>query len=122
LSVSRLAAIERNARAAIERSAPAPSRADLLRGYRTMLLIREMEQQLVAYNLEHKVFSFVHFSIGQEAVAAGVCNALRPQGSHGRNHRSHGRTISPGWRSLPHGRGDARSPLGMLRRKGGSCT
>ncbi len=89
MSISRLAAIERNARAV-------PSRADLLHGYRTMLLIREMEQQLVAYYLEHKVFSFVHFSIGQEAVAAGVCNALRPQDAVMGNHRSHGHYLAKG--------------------------
>jgi pyruvate dehydrogenase E1 component alpha subunit len=114
LSVSRLAAIERNARAAIERSAPAPSRADLLRGYRTMLLIREMEQQLVAYSLEHKIFSFVHFSIGQEAVAAGVCNALRPQDAVMGNHRSHGHYLAKG--------GDPfRMVAEMLGRRSGCC-
>lgn len=106
MSVSRLAPIER--------SAPAPSRADLVRGYETMLLIREMEQQLVAYYLEHKVFSFVHFSIGQEAVAAGVCHALRRDDGVMGNHRSHGHYLAKGGEPF-------RMVAEMLGRRSGCC-
>jgi TPP-dependent pyruvate/acetoin dehydrogenase alpha subunit len=90
------------------------SRAELLRGYRTMLLIREMEQQLVEHYLQNKVFSFVHFSIGQEAVAAGVCNALRLEDAVMGNHRSHGHYLAKGGNPF-------RMVAEMLGRSSGCC-
>jgi TPP-dependent pyruvate/acetoin dehydrogenase alpha subunit len=90
------------------------SRAELMRGYQTMLLTRHLEQQLVDYYLKNKVFSFVHFYIGQEAVAAGVCNALRPEDGAMGNHRSHGHYLAKGGDPL-------RLVAEMLGRHSGCC-
>ena len=46
--------------------------------YKTMLRIRLAEQRIVDIYPTDKIQSPVHLSIGQEAVAAGVCMALRP--------------------------------------------
>jgi len=61
-----------------------------------MLLIRHLEQQLVDYYLKNKIMSFVHFYVGQEAVAAGICDNLRPDDKVFGNHRSHGHYLAKG--------------------------
>jgi TPP-dependent pyruvate/acetoin dehydrogenase alpha subunit len=90
------------------------NKEDLLKGYKTMLLIRHLEQQLVDFYLKNKVMSFVHFYVGQEAVAAGVCNNLGPEDKVFGNHRSHGHYLAKGG-----------NPLAMvaelLGRKNGCC-
>ena len=40
--------------------------------------------------------SFIHFYVGQEAVAVGVCSALRPEDKVLGNHRSHGHYLAKG--------------------------
>lgn len=67
-----------------------------LEAYRRMFLIRTVEEQLAAYYLKNKIFSFVHFCVGQEAVAVGVCDALRPGDRVFGNHRSHGHYLAKG--------------------------
>ena len=69
---------------------------ELLKGFKSMLLIRHLEQQLVDYYLKNKVMSFVHFYVGQEAVAAGICDNLRPEDKVFGNHRSHGHYLAKG--------------------------
>ncbi len=44
--------------------------------YRTMLLIRRTEEQLVKFYAAGKVYGGVHTYIGEEAVATGVCAHL----------------------------------------------
>lgn len=68
----------------------------LIKGFKSMLLIRHLEQQLVDYYLKNKVMSFVHFYVGQEAVAAGICDNLRPDDKVFGNHRSHGHYLAKG--------------------------
>lgn len=68
----------------------------LVKLYEKMLLIRFAEERIAQHYLENKIFSFVHFSTGQEAVAVGVTEAL-PEGRRilG-NHRSHGHYLASG--------------------------
>lgn len=64
--------------------------------YRKMFLIRVAEEELAALYLKKKIMSFVHFYVGQEAVAVGVCEALRPEDKVLGNHRSHGHYLARG--------------------------
>ncbi len=68
----------------------------LLDAYRKMFLIRVAEQELVSLYLKEKIMSFVHFYIGQEAVAVGVCDALKKEDKVLGNHRSHGHYLAKG--------------------------
>jgi pyruvate dehydrogenase E1 component alpha subunit len=68
----------------------------LLAAYKRMLLIRRMEEALIDYYFKNKVMSFVHFYVGQEAVAVGVCDALSPGDKVLGNHRSHGHYLAKG--------------------------
>lgn len=68
----------------------------LLKAYRRMVFIRVVGRELVKFYLENKVFSMVHFYIGQEAVAVGVCDALGKEDKVLGNHRSHGHYLAKG--------------------------
>jgi acetoin:2,6-dichlorophenolindophenol oxidoreductase subunit alpha len=61
-----------------------------------MFLIRTAEQEIANLYLKEKIMSFVHFYIGQEAVAVGVCDALHPEDKVLGNHRSHGHYLAKG--------------------------
>lgn len=67
-----------------------------LEAYKKMLLIRIAEEELVKYYLENKIMSFVHFYVGQEAVAVGVCQNLNSDDKVLGNHRSHGHYLARG--------------------------
>ncbi len=61
-----------------------------------MLLIRRFEERVkVLYN-EEKVVGAIHLYIGQEAVAVGVCAALRKDDYVFSTHRGHGHAIAKG--------------------------
>lgn len=85
-----------------------------------MLLIRTAEQELADFYLKNKIMSFVHFYVGQEAVAVGVCDALKKDDKVLGNHRSHGHYLAKG--------GDLKKMVcellgkenGLARGKGGS--
>jgi len=53
-----------------------PERERLLALYRTMLLVRQAETALTRLFADGEVPGFIHLSIGQEAIAAGVAAAL----------------------------------------------
>ena len=55
-----------------------PDRAELLRYYRDMLLIRRFEERAAELRMAGLIPGFLHPYIGQEAVAVGVCAALGP--------------------------------------------
>ena len=61
-----------------------------------MQLIRITEQEIANFYLANKVMSFVHFYVGQEAVATGVCAALASGDKVMGNHRSHGHYLAKG--------------------------
>lgn len=63
----------------IKKKTAAPRRPDAattIELYRTMLKIRLAEQRIAQLYPSDKIQSPVHLSVGQEAVAAGVCRAL----------------------------------------------
>jgi acetoin:2,6-dichlorophenolindophenol oxidoreductase subunit alpha len=66
---------------------------DLLR---TMRLIREAELRLAQLFADGEVPGFIHLSVGQEGVAAGVCAALGRADTLASNHRGHGHALAKG--------------------------
>ena len=64
--------------------------------FRTALLIRLVEERIIELYPSDKIQSPVHLSIGQEAVAVGVCDALRPDDLVFATYRSHGFYIAKG--------------------------
>lgn len=64
--------------------------------FRQLLLLRIAEEELAQLFLREKIFSFIHFYVGQEAVAVGVSNALLPADRALGNHRSHGHYLAKG--------------------------
>lgn len=69
---------------------------EMIRLYRTMCRIRAFEtkvQELFAANM---IPGFVHLSIGEEAVAAGVSSVLRPDDYITSTHRGHGHVLAKG--------------------------
>jgi acetoin:2,6-dichlorophenolindophenol oxidoreductase subunit alpha len=68
----------------------------LLGHYRTMWRIRAFEEAAERAQREGHVGGAVHQSIGQEAVAVGVCANLRRTDQITTNHRGHGHSIAKG--------------------------
>jgi len=64
--------------------------------YRIMLLIRCVEEKLKELNIEGLIPGFLHLSIGQEAVAAGVMAALKDGDYILSTHRGHGHCLAKG--------------------------
>ena len=64
--------------------------------YKTMLLIRFVENRLGELNIEGLIPGFLHLSIGQEAVAAGVMAALKDRDYILSTHRGHGHCLAKG--------------------------
>ena len=93
----------------------APAALPALRGhYRMMLLIRRVEERLAALFADGEVPGFIHLSIGQEAIAAGVNAALRRADTIASTHRGHGHALAKGV--------DLRGFfLEILGRRGGVC-
>jgi len=58
--------------------------------YRTMYLIRETEETIQRHYLEDGMKTPMHMSMGEEAIAAGVCLALGPADQVLCSYRSHG--------------------------------
>ncbi len=67
-----------------------------LKWYDIMLLIRRFEERtLMAYG-QNKVRGFCHVYIGQEAIAAGLVSAIRPEDAIVTAYRQHGIALSRG--------------------------
>jgi acetoin:2,6-dichlorophenolindophenol oxidoreductase subunit alpha len=66
------------------------------RFYRTIRLIRRFEECAMELVRTGEIGSGIHPCIGQEAVAAGVCAALRPDDIVLSNHRGHGHLLAKG--------------------------
>ena len=69
---------------------------ELVDAYAKMYLIRSAEEVIANHYLENKIFSFVHFYTGQEAIAVGICNNLDINDRVFGNHRSHGHYLAKG--------------------------
>jgi len=68
----------------------------LRRLYSEMLRIRLIEEELVRRYSEQEMRCPVHFSIGQEAAAVGICQALSREDSVLSGHRSHAHYLAKG--------------------------
>jgi TPP-dependent pyruvate/acetoin dehydrogenase alpha subunit len=68
----------------------------LKRMHETMWRIRRFEEAAGAYYRAGRLKGGIHASIGQEAVATGVCFALRPDDLITSTHRGHGHHIAKG--------------------------
>ena len=68
----------------------------LIEMYRTMIVIRKFEASLAEAVAAGVLPGFVHLGIGQEAVMAGVANALEPDDWVSSTHREHGMLIARG--------------------------
>lgn len=79
-----------------ELQTPATDRKVLLGWYRQMELIRQVEERLSAASLGGDLPGPVHVSIGQEAIAVGVCAALRDDDWLASTHRGHGHFLARG--------------------------
>jgi acetoin:2,6-dichlorophenolindophenol oxidoreductase subunit alpha len=64
--------------------------------YRTMWLIRRFEERAIELVKAGEIGSGIHPCIGQEAVAVGVCAALRDDDVILSNHRGHGHLLAKG--------------------------
>jgi TPP-dependent pyruvate/acetoin dehydrogenase alpha subunit len=84
---------------------------ELLRG---MWRIRAFEERVGQLTRADEVHGLVHLSIGQEAVAVGVCSQLRTDDAVYGTHRAHGHAIAKG---APLGRVMAE----LMGRDGGLC-
>jgi TPP-dependent pyruvate/acetoin dehydrogenase alpha subunit len=71
-------------------------RETLLELYRTMLTIRLFEDRIVDLYARGEVPGLAHLYIGEEAVAAGICAALRENDYITSTHRGHGHVIAKG--------------------------
>ena len=73
------------------------SRARVLQDlYRRMLRIRLIEEEIARRYAEQEMRCPVHLSIGQEAVAVGVCAHLTERDQVTSAHRSHGHYLAQG--------------------------
>ena len=73
-----------------------PDVSQCLELLQTMQVIRYAEEQLAADFAAGKTPGGVHLSIGQEAVAAGICAHLSEKDQLASNHRGHGHFIAKG--------------------------
>ena len=78
------------------KSAPSYSKETFLQWYELMLRIRRFEERtLMAYG-QQKVRGFCHVYIGQEAIAAGMDTAIRPEDAVVTAYRQHGIALARG--------------------------
>ncbi len=87
--------------------------ADIPKLYRTMLLIRRLEEETARIYPTDKIKSPVHLAIGQEAVAAGICATLRDDDVVFGTYRSHATYVAKG--------GDVRAMVAELYGKATGC-
>src|ERR1700730_15843937 len=73
-----------------------PSQAELERIYRSLRQIRRAEEEIARIYPSDKIKSPVHLSIGQEAVAVGVCDVLAPDDVVSPTYRGHAAYLAKG--------------------------
>jgi acetoin:2,6-dichlorophenolindophenol oxidoreductase subunit alpha len=64
--------------------------------YRTIRLIRRFEERAIELVRSGEIVGGIHPYLGQEAIAAGVCAALRPDDLVTATHRGHGHVLAKG--------------------------
>lgn len=75
---------------------PSPNTPPVLDIYTRILRIRRFEEQVGKLFAQGQLPGFVHLYIGEEAVGAGVCAALRDDDYIISTHRGHGHVIAKG--------------------------
>src|ERR1700692_2455674 len=90
-----------------------PAEADLPSLYSKLRLIRRAEEEIARIYPSDKIKSPVHLSIGQEAVAVGVCDALRPDDVVSPTYRGHAAYLAKG--------GDLQAMMAELYGKATGC-
>jgi TPP-dependent pyruvate/acetoin dehydrogenase alpha subunit len=80
----------------VSTSAAASNAADYLRMYRQMARIRAFEDNANQLYLSAKMPGLTHMYSGQEAVAVGICEALRSSDRITSTHRGHGHCVAKG--------------------------
>lgn len=98
----------------------APSLEELLSFRRRMLLVRTMEERLGELVAAGEVPGAVHLSIGQEAVAVGVCEHLSDDDWIASTHRGHGHFLAKGGSPAAMAGEVLGRASGICRGKGGS--
>src|SRR6266571_4576162 len=68
----------------------------LLDLFERMCLIRSFENRVGSLYRASEIPGFIHTSLGQEAVAVGVCMALRTDDTIATTHRGHGHCLAKG--------------------------
>lgn len=71
-------------------------RATLLRFYTTMVKIRLFEDRIVDLYARGRIPGLAHLYVGEEAIAAGACAAIRETDYITSTHRGHGHVIAKG--------------------------
>ena len=98
------------------RSKPTPAGSPtqrLIAFYRSMLRIRMVEEAIVTHYGEGEMRCPVHLSVGQEAAAVGVCEALAPTDKIYSTHRCHAHYLAKG--------GDLKRMLAEIYGKAAGC-
>ncbi len=72
-----------------------------LDGYARMVLIRKFENAMHRLFLAGEIHGTTHLGAGQEAVAVGVCMALRPEDYAAGTYRGHGHALAKGTPPAP---------------------
>jgi pyruvate dehydrogenase E1 component alpha subunit len=72
------------------------TKVDQLAILSSMVRIRRVEERLTELFSQGRIPGFIHVSIGQEAIAAGVCSCLGPEDSILTTHRGHGQALAKG--------------------------
>jgi len=85
----------------------------LARVYRSLRLIRRVEEEVARIYPSDKIKSPVHLSIGQEAVAVGICDVLKPDDIMSATYRGHAGYLAKG--------GDLKQMMAELYGKGTGC-
>ena len=93
---------------------PQYSQEVLIDLYRTMVRIRICEESLIEPIVQGTIPCPVHLSVGQEAIAAGVCAVLQKRDYVFSTHRSHGHYLAKG--------GDMRALIAELYGKKTGCS
>jgi len=73
-----------------------PPAGQLREMYRKMVLIRRFEERVNELYMQGRIPSTLHLYIGEEAVAVGVCSALRQDDYVLSTHRPHGHALAKG--------------------------
>jgi TPP-dependent pyruvate/acetoin dehydrogenase alpha subunit len=90
-----------------------PDAKTVARLYRSMLLIRRVEEYICEVYHTDVIKSPVHLSIGQESVAVGICDPLQPDDIVSNTYRCHATYIAKG--------GDLKQMMAELYGKSGGC-